>query len=110
MEKKLSIQFGYGFEGEGVFLLPSGARFDSRKYDPEKGIGCSQAAWDAHHAQNPLLIRKQGQKYDNILKDALKKLVVKRKVKLKKGESLEAKETKVEDLITWLKEWEQFKR
>jgi hypothetical protein len=104
-----TYQHGYGFEkGECLSILPSGATFDSRPHDAEKGIGCDKKAWEAHAAQNQQVFRKQGQDYSKLKVVQLQRLIAKRQVKINKGESL--KDFNKADLVNLLIDWEQFKR
>jgi hypothetical protein len=109
-EVKPTFQHGYGFEqGENVFSLPNGIEFDSRQPNAKKGIkGSTKEEWDALHKQFPNLIRKQGEDYTKLKVDALQRLIAKRQVRLKKGESI--KELKKDQLVIVLQEWEVFKR
>lgn len=109
-EVKPTFQHGYGFgQGEGVFSLGRGNQLDSRKPDAKKGIkGSPKETWDALHAVFPNLIRKQEEDYGKLKLVQLQRLTKKRRVQLKKGEKLN--DLKVDQLITILKEWEQFKR
>ena len=105
-----TFQHGYGFgQGEGIFSLPKGTRFDTRKPDAKKGIqGSPKEIWDAMHAAHPHLVRKQGEDYSKFKVVQLQRLIKKRGVQLKKGEVV--KDLKGDQLVAILKEWEQFKR